>query len=377
MEKSKKTHPHDPEHIPWYYDNFFHYISGFILALVAILLLHQVSFLILPVFNFISSLFAPIIIAFLFYYLLRPIVYYLEDKRIPRIVSILIIYALLAILFALFIAYMIPILAKQIADIANISVEALTKLESASKVWTIGSWSFNVEQEIQKRLIEVMQLATLSASTILVDFIGIVTRVAVILIAIPFILFYLLKDDWHMSEYFLKMFTGDFALELEKILKHIDTTLSNYINSLVLISLSVGGMLFITYFMLGLNYALILSVIAIIFTTIPFIGPFLSITPALLVGLAESPFMALKVLICFVIVQQIESNIISPQIIGQKLRIHPLTIILLLLAAGTLYGLVGLILATPLYAILKVILQNLYKIYRLRYPDIKAGLTSR
>lgn len=79
--------------------------------------------------------------------------------------------------------------------------------------------------------------------------------------------------------------------------------------------------------------------------------------------------MILKVIIVFVIVQQTESNIISPLIIGHRLHIHPLTIILLLVAAGSLYGLVGLLLATPVYAITKVLAANLYKIYQLRFSN--------
>ena len=91
-------------------------------------------------------------------------------------------------------------------------------------------------------------------------------------------------------------------------------------------------MLFVGYLLIGLNYALILSVIALVFMTIPFLGPFLAVCPALFVGLSDSPFMVLKVAIVFLIVQQIESNVISPQVIGQRLNIHPLMIILLLLA---------------------------------------------
>ena len=126
----------------------------------------------------------------------------------------------------------------------------------------------------------------------------------------------------------------------------------------------MGGMLFISYIIIDLNYAFILSIIAVIFMTIPFLGPFLSITPAIFVGLSTSSWMVLKVIIVFAIVQQMEANIISPQIIGQRLHIHPLTIILLLLTAGSFFGLAGLFLATPLYALAKVLVENFYQMFR-------------
>jgi predicted PurR-regulated permease PerM len=114
--------------------------------------------------------------------------------------------------------------------------------------------------------------------------------------------------------------------------------------------------------------------LAIVFMTIPFLGPFLAITPAIFVGLSTSSWMVLKVIIVFAIVQQTEANFISPQIIGQRLNIHPLTIILLLLAAGSLYGLPGLFLVTPLYALAKVLIENIYKIYQWHYVYSKKQL---
>lgn len=180
---------------------------------------------------------------------------------------------------------------------------------------------------------------------------------------IPFTVFYLLKDDNDFSSALLHHVPEDFGLEIRKTLRNMDATLSSYITGLVIVSSSVGLMLFVGYLIIGLDYALILSLIAIVFMTIPFLGPFLSIAPAIFVGLADSSWMVLKVVIVFLIVQQCEANLLSPQIIGQRLNIHPLTIILLLLAAGSLYGLVGLILVTPLYALAKVLIENIYKIY--------------
>src|SRR4029077_13097471 len=113
---------------------------------------------------------------------------------------------------------------------------------------------------------------------------------------------YLLKDDRDFASSFLLRVPEDFGLEIRKTLRNMDRTLSSYITGLVIVSSSVGVLLFIGYLIIGLNYALILSMIALIFMTIPFLGPFLSIAPAILVGLSHSPFMVVKVVIIFVIV---------------------------------------------------------------------------
>lgn len=362
--------------IPWYYNRFFKYAVGTLLVLTILFLFYQVAFFLKPISDFVSSLFLPIVFAFLFYYLLRPIIYFLEGFHIPRPVSIVFIYIVIALFIVLFFAYLGPILANQISAIANTSVAALEKVQGDSQIITIGPFTFDWGEEIGKRLVGILNEITVALSRNLVDLLGIITRVAAILVVIPFIVYYLLKEDHDISSKFLHSVREDFAREVRKILKNVDLTLSNYITGLVLISISVGTMLFIGYLFIGLKYALILSVIALIFTTIPFVGPFLAITPALLVGFSEGPMMALKVAVVFIVVQQIESNIVSPQIMSHRLNIHPLTIILLLLAAGTLYGLLGLILITPMYAVAKVVLDSFYKIYRLRYPQLKAKLSS-
>lgn len=360
------------ENTPWYYHPFFKYAVGTLLVLTTMLVFHRVTFFLTPIFDFISTLFVPIVISVLIYYLLRPIVYFLENYNIPRFVTILIIYLFGALFVVFFIAYVGPILTKQITELANTSVDTLEKVKESTKSIMDRFFNINFEHEIEQRFFGVVQQITTLLSQNMIDFLGFITRLAAILAVIPFIVFYLIKDDRDFASGFLRYVPEDFGREVRKILRNMDDTLSTYINGLVLVSSSLGFLLFIGYLIIGLNYALILSLIALIFTTIPFLGPFIAIAPAIFVGLSQSPLMVVKVIIVFVIVQQCESNIISPQIIGQRLNIHPLTIILLLLAAGSLYGLIGLILVTPFYALLKVLIENVHKIYQLHYAQMNS-----
>lgn len=352
----------------WFYHPFFKYGCGVLLVLTILLVFSYVALYLSPVIDFISILFVPIFFSLMLYYLLRPLVSFLEARaKIPRWAGIICIYLVVGVLLFFFIAYIGPILMKQMTEIANTSVETVGKMKESAKSIFDRLFKLNLDHEIEQRLFDFVQQFTGVLSKNVVDVLGFLTRTAVILAVIPFIVFYLLKDDEEFSDDFLRMVPEDFGREARKILHNMDDTLSNYIQGLVIISSCTGAMLFVGYLLIGLNYALVLSVMALVFMTIPFLGPFLAFCPALFVGLSDSPFMVLKVCIVFLIVQQIESNIISPQVIGQRLKIHPLTIILLLLAAGSLYGLIGLLLATPLYALAKVLIENIYKIYRLRY----------
>lgn len=136
--------------------------------------------------------------------------------------------------------------------------------------------------------------------------------------------------------------------------------------SAVLVSFCIGVMLFIGYLIIDLDYSMLLAIFSMLTNVIPFIGPILAITPALIIACIDSPMMVVKVLIVMMIVQQIEGHIISPQVMGKKLEIHPLTIISLLLAAGRIGGVLGLIIAVPVYAVIKVIAHHSYRLWKLR-----------
>jgi predicted PurR-regulated permease PerM len=352
----------------WINHSFFKYGFGVLLILTILLVLSNAVSILFPIVNFISILLIPIALSLFFYYLLRPIVKVLEEKaKTRRWMSILMIYLIFGVILVFSIAYLVPVLIQQMTDLANISMSSIEKAKDSASHIFARLFNLSLDQEIQQRLYSSVQQLTSVISQNAMDAIAFLTRTAVILAVIPFIVFYLLKDDDEFAGEFLGLIPGKFGKEVKKILHNMDETLASYIQGLVMISFCTGSLLFIGYLIIGLNYALILSVFSFIAMTIPYVGPFIAICPALLVGLADSPFMILKVIIVFMVVQQIESNLISPQVIGHKLNIFPITIILLLLAAGSLYGLVGLILVTPCYALAKVLIEHLHKIYRLRY----------
>lgn len=101
-------------------------------------------------------------------------------------------------------------------------------------------------------------------------------------------------------------------------------------------------MLLIGYLIIGLDYSLILALIGMATNVIPFLGPYLAVTPALLVAWIQDPQMIIWVALVMLIAQQIESNLISPNVMGKALDIHPLTVITLILAAGNIAGIWGL-----------------------------------
>ena len=120
---------------------------------------------------------------------------------------------------------------------------------------------------------------------------------------------------------------------------------------------------YIGYLIIGLPYPLLMAGFVALFDIIPYLGPFLGAAPALIVASTVSWKMVLFVILVNSACQTLESNVISPQVVGRTMKMHPLTIIFVLLAGGELAGVVGLILAVPVYAALKVVAQHVFAYY--------------
>ena len=140
----------------------------------------------------------------------------------------------------------------------------------------------------------------------------------------------------------------------------------NYVHAQLIVAFFVGITSLIGLWIIGIDYAILLALFMMVTNIIPYVGPFLGAAPAVVVAFIQDPIKVLWVIVVIIIVQQIESNVISPLIQGKSLKVHPLTIIIVLLVAGNLAGIIGMLIAVPFYAVAKVVVQNIVRIYKLR-----------
>jgi predicted PurR-regulated permease PerM len=128
-----------------------------------------------------------------------------------------------------------------------------------------------------------------------------------------------------------------------------------------LTSMAMIGLLFtVALFFIGIPFALLLGILSGLLAFIPFVGPFISIIPPVLLALAQDPILALWVLLAYAVVQFIEGNVIQPVVMSRAVSLHPTVIVFTLLIMGTLFGFVGLLLAIPLIAALQVLVRELW-----------------
>ena len=148
------------------------------------------------------------------------------------------------------------------------------------------------------------------------------------------------------------------------VLSDVNSQLSNYVRGQVTVAVIVAFMFSILFSIIGLNYSVTLGVMAGFLNLIPYLGSFLAMIPAVILGLIAGPFMLLKVLIVFMIEQTIEGRFVTPLIIGSSLSIHPITIVFVLLTAGQMYGVLGVLLGIPIYASIKVLVKAIFEWYK-------------
>lgn len=349
-------------------NRFVLFLMILLLIGINILIFREVSFIFTPLEVLFKTVLLPIMMATVLYYLLNPIVNYLEKLKVKRVYSILLLYLIIIGLISILIVSVIPFLREQIMSLVH-SFPQYTKDVEKLIEQIVGSQFVN---EAQKTLnINVPDLANNISNQVskIVNntwmgigvFVGAVKDFILALIIMPFILFYLLKDGKKLPKYILSLLPVSFRSQTFDVMKEINNSISLYIRGQIIVSFCIGFLLLIGFLIIGLEYASLLALIAAFTSIVPYLGPAIAITPALIIAIVTSPIMLLKLIIVWTVVQLIEGKFISPQIMGRNLHIHPITIIFVILTAGNLFGVIGIILAVPGYAVLKVIITHLFE----------------
>ncbi len=359
----------------WFQESFFKYTVAIIFILLIIALSYYTAPVFYPILWFIAAILLPILFSTLLYYILRPIVNLL-NRWMPRNLAILAVYLLIGFVALIVILLIGPKIAEEFNSIVKVLSETnLETLKSnTSDLLAKLKQYTNIPSfpELGDIVLKYIQKFNAFVAEFLLNSITSLASIAIALALTPFILFYFLKDDILFSKFVMRYVPLEFQDETQKILVDIDSTLSNFIFAQMTVAAVIGFFLFIGYVLIGLPQAIFLALFAMIFYVIPILGTFIAVIPAIIVAFSVSFTMVLKVVAVMFVAHFLETNLLTPRLMQHKLKIHPLTVILLLLAAGKLYGLVGLLLVTPTYAILKVIVWNLYKISLLRYALAKA-----
>jgi predicted PurR-regulated permease PerM len=347
-----------------------------------IFIFDKISFIFKPVLVLVEVVILPGVLGIILYYLLRPFSK-LFDRWIPRIWGILIIYIGVIGFLTLAVVLIYPFLRDQFTNLIQefpvymlkVIQEIVTFLNNSrvNEVFERIGFDYNtVVKDFTDNFVETIQDTVSNiASTVASGVTSFVTRLTSILLSlviVPFVLFYLLYEGEKMPKFILRIFPPKMRKGVGDVLHDMDKQISSYIQGQILVSICVGTMVTIGFLIIDLPYALLLGILAMFTSVVPYLGPAIAITPALIISIVTGGFFGvIKVGIIWTIVQLVEGKFISPQIMGKSLSIHPISIIFVLLTAGALFGVPGVILGIPGYALLKVLVQHGFRLFQMRF----------
>ena len=348
---------------------FIIYILLIVILLgIAIYLYTEISYIFTPINTIVNSIITPIIVAYVFYYMLNPLVNFFS-KKISRFSASLLAILVGVITVLIVIIGVVPIIVEQTQNLITALPRYIEIVKGYLEEYSDNAYvqvvveyvntNLNVSK-ISERLISI-------ATSIAQGVVSSISSTASVLITMPFVLFFLLKDASQFNKFVISLLPKKFEKSVAETIDEIDDKVGSYIQGQMLVSLCIGVMLFIGYNVIGLHYAFSLATIAAFLSIVPYLGPAIAITPAMLVAASTSWVMVVKMLVVWGIVQFLEGNIISPNIMGRSMNMHPLTVIFVILIGVNISGVVGAILGIPVYSILKVLISKLLLSVKERY----------
>jgi predicted PurR-regulated permease PerM len=334
----------------------------FVLVLLGILyFLMQLGPWISGIFRFLKAVFGPFLIAMIISYLLNPVVNLLSQKFLPRSLAVLLIYSLFILSLVILAMNTIPLLQHQFKELAEHLPEWNERIQLMIKEYNDHSKEllpFGVKEGIEQALSKLEHKMTGYVGNMMSGIGSTINQLFLVLI-IPFLAFYMLKDIQSIERTLLTLLPKKQRKPILRLLRDVDDALGNYIRGQFLVCVVVGVLAYIGYLIVGLPYALLMAALVAVFNVIPYLGPIFGLIPSLFVALTVSPKTAVGVVIVNLFVQMLEGNVISPQIVGRSLHMHPLFIILALLVGGEIGGVLGLLLAVPVFAMGKVTVEHI------------------
>lgn len=352
-----------------------YYVLGLIcLFTITVLLLREVSFLYQPLIVLIGAILPPVIFALVLYYTLCPIVDFAESKKIPRTLSLVIAYVVLVALLVFGGFQLFPLISQQAVELfdqlPSLAQDFQTSLENfvantpfADEFSQITTSLDSVTDSLIAFISENWQDGARGLGTV----VSTLSTVGITLVTGPIIAFFLIKSPHKFYQTFLSIIPPRFRRDTEAIITIANQQIGAFLKGQVIASLLLGLIYWPIFVLIGLRYATLIALVAGLFNIMPYIGAFIAFLPGLFVAFQDSSFMVIKFLVAWFAVQLLHGDLVIPRVLGNRLKIHPITIIVVLMVMGDLLGFVGIVLGIPIYSLIKLLAVYTFRKFKQRY----------
>lgn len=305
---------------------------------------------------------SPIFIGLIIAWLLDPLVKKLQGKKVPRILACILVYILFLALLFLIISLLIPTMGSQVRDFVGGIPDVIKDVKNFADDFVSNlNYTFNYDfTNIQKHLYYTIEAFGTQMTTKLPDMlINLVS--SVVSFSVSFFLglmigFYMLFDFDKMNRAFISFLPRKWRKGATELVVRLNESLRSYVQGLLLVMTLVFITQGVGLTIAGIQAPLVFAFFCALTDIIPYFGPYIGAIPVILVGFTTSPFVGICCVISIIVVQLLENNFYQPLIMGHTMKLHPVTIMLGLLIFQHFFGIIGMIVATPVIAACKIIL---------------------
>ncbi|MBN2345402.1 MAG: AI-2E family transporter [Candidatus Aminicenantes bacterium] len=338
-----------------------HFDRRFLLFLfkAGLLLLLLLGFL--WVLSYSRMVLTPLILAVLLSILLNPLVVALERRGLRRTLGVILVLVAMLVLLAAALAFLAPVISHEFKTIGsfikeetpaslmdklrNLLERHIPWLGSSGYTAKIVTWAEGFLHSLLGRSIQLLPS---------------VIPVVIAVVLIPFMTFFLLKDGRRLKKSFIRALPNRYFEMAVSLLDKIDHQLGSFIRGQILVSLCIGALAITALAILRVPYFLLIGAIAGLANMIPYFGPIVGAVPAIILNVIARGSLkaALPVVAAFLLIRLIDDTLVSPNILGHSMKLHPLLVIIVIFIGGEMFGIMGLLLCIPVTGILKVIIQE-------------------
>ena len=308
----------------------------------------------------IRGVLAPFFIGVVIAYILNPLVDSLERRGAPRVAGIAIVYLIVIVLLGVVSVYLFPITIRQLETMTVDLPVRIRKIESLITDLYSRFHSVPLPYQVRDALDSAVErwegMLASAVSEIINGLVGVLYQLPNIVLG-PILAFYFARDKDLILRKVMSWIPARSREEASNLIGEMDAVIGGFVRGQLLVALIMAVMISVGLWLTGIEFAFLIGTAAGILDLIPYFGPLLGAIPALMVAVLKSPLHVLYVAAVFAVANQIESAVLSPRIVSGYVGLHPLVVILSLLAGAYVWGLLGMIVAVPLAGVLRVLLR--------------------
>jgi predicted PurR-regulated permease PerM len=330
-----------------------------------------VLFLVIRLLPFVKSLLAPMVISFVLAFLLKPLVNKLENAGISRGPAVLMLFLIFGAIIEIGIKLLLPGLSQEFNTLAQ-TVQKGDPESLIAKIQVTLSQRISflknpeIAREVSTKLHNFFTSLLSKSFNLIFKIISSFTYI----IIVPFITFFVLKDGRRMKKFIIQLVPNRYFEMSLNLLYKTNAQLGNYIRGQLLVASIVGVLSVIALYSLDIPYFFVIGAAAGMANMIPYFGPVVGALPGVLAALIEKGSLesVLGVIVAFALIHLMDNILFSPIIVSKSVQIHPLLVIIVILVGGNIGGILGMLVAVPVFAVAQVFVTEIawsFRHYRL------------